>query len=200
MLLAFSQCFVFKIDKIIDKSREIIKVNIICINVFVVYRIFIAFFCADAPVEEKYESNENIALDDVGVDDVAGDSSYIIAPSGRKWFSDPVITPTSRVQSSNIFRPAGAIGPNVTLKYVSLICIFNRIFNHRVKNEIIKWTTEKAVSVFDRCNQDRQRQRTWQPITMSELDAYLGILLYIGVLRDGHRRLRTIWNVIEGHT
>ena len=34
---------------------------------------------------------------------------------------------------------------------------------------------------------------------MNELQAYFGVLLYIGALRDGHRRIRTLWDPIKGH-
>lgn len=34
---------------------------------------------------------------------------------------------------------------------------------------------------------------------LAELDAFFGCLLYIGAMRDGHRRLRSLWSPQEGH-
>lgn len=124
---------------------------------------------------------------------------YFLAISGRQWMKEPEAAVMSRIQGANVFRPGGKIGPVGNLKNKPLVFIFNRIFNNQIKNEIIKWTNEKANDVFKKLNLNRQIQRIWKPLTMNELDAYLGVLLYIGALKDGHRRLRTLWDPVKGH-
>lgn len=136
--------------------------------------------------EDDYESDENDNEDNAAIV-VDGGNSYVVAPSGRKWSHDPL----QRKSRCFRFRPDSTVGPRDSR--------FDDIFNSRIKNEILKWTNAKAVSVFERCNANGQTQRAWTPMSLSELDAYLGILLYIGALRAGHRRLRTLWDPVLGH-
>lgn len=153
---------------------------------------------ATGPVENLPEPDEFLPNEEPIVSEPANEE-YFLAPSGRKWLKEPEVSVMSRIQGSNIFRPGGPIGPPANLKNASLLVIFNRIFNAQIKNEIIKYTNQKAINVYIKLNINRAKQRVWKPLTLSELNAYFGILLYIGALRDGHRRLRTLWDPIKGH-
>lgn len=136
--------------------------------------------------------------DDVG--ELVQADEYFLAASNRKWYKESTAAPLlTRTPAHNVFKPGGQLGPVRETRACPIDHIFYRLFNARIRTDIIKWTNEKAKSVFDRLNATHVKKREWKPLTSSELDAFFGCLLFIGAMRDGHRRLRTLWDPIEGH-
>ncbi|XP_055910852.1 piggyBac transposable element-derived protein 4-like [Eupeodes corollae] len=152
------------------------------------------------PIESLPEPDEvESDIDQESTTPVSNDVCFL-AHNGRKWMKDPETAALSRVQGSNVFKPGGTVGSTINLKNSSLIQIFNRIFNLDMRNEIIKRTNEKDNDIYEKLNAKRTEQRFWKPLNMNELQAYFVVLLYIGTMKDGHRRLRTLWDPIHGHT
>lgn len=153
----------------------------------------------DNDVSENDEDQEDESFDDDD-NDISCDANQYRASSGRFWNKEPAINQkTARMPAINIFRPARKPGPLPSLKHDSIMNIFDKIFTPNLKTEIIKWTNAKAAYCYQVLNETRQRKRQWKPLTLSEFDAYLGCLLYIGAMRDAHRNLVSLWSIEEGH-
>lgn len=141
---------------------------------------------------------ENEAEENVDIN-ATSSGGYYRARTGRVWQKQPMVAPSARTQACNIFRPPISPGPLFHLKSSTLLNIFNRVFSADLKNDIIKWTNTRAEHCFNLANAASGTTRHWKPWSLSELDAFFGCLLYIGAMRDGHRRLKTLWSPQEGH-
>lgn len=100
---------------------------------------------------------------------VEAPATFFKAPNGCKWYKEPQVGSASRVPAANIFKQSGTVGPISNFRNAPLLLVFNRLFNIHLKNEIVKWTNNKAESEYNRLNAVSSRQRQWMPLTLSEL-------------------------------
>jgi len=108
------------------------------------------------------------------------------------WSSPP--PSTSRLLPHNILRTAKC-GPVRKTKGLCIVNTFKLILSDEMCDIIIRETNKKAKHCYDgNCHSNPTAKTTkWRPLTKTEFDAYLGLLLLSGVTHSGHVHTKDLW-------
>lgn len=137
--------------------------------------------------EDESDDEGDDEGDDGDSSDTESESEDMISKNGIKWASHPFYsTQTSR---RNILREKG--GPLPMTKNLTEEEIFLRLLCPKIIETILKYTNQKLEEF---CKKNKQKI---EPFTETELKAFFGLLLFLGVHHSSREHLTSLWH--ESH-
>uniref|UniRef100_A0AAG5D1Q7 PiggyBac transposable element-derived protein domain-containing protein n=2 Tax=Anopheles atroparvus TaxID=41427 RepID=A0AAG5D1Q7_ANOAO len=108
------------------------------------------------------------------------------------WLSEPAMP--RKLLAHNVLRCSG-IGPTRKTKGLSILHTFKSLMSAEICDIIIRETNRKAKQYFDKVNTTNPSsiRSPMKPLTMSELDSYLGILLLAGATHSNNVNSTDLW-------
>lgn len=98
---------------------------------------------------------------------------FYLGKNNRKWWKEPKGPTNVRTPASHIFK--GRRGTSNESKSASLFEMFNMIISPELKTLIIRCTNSKASAFYATWNKEHpDNQKSWKPLTMDELNCFIG--------------------------
>lgn len=150
----------------------------------------------DSDVEEptlpEYDPEDDSDSDEEHEDAQIVTGECFTARDGNVWSSiqpQPV-----RFRTHNILKSAQS-GPTRATQGLTIGETFQLLMSNDICDIIIRESNRKAKQFYDSENAKHptREQRSWIPITKSEFDAYLGLLLLSGVTHSGYVHTKDLW-------
>lgn len=145
--------------------------------------------------EEEIDSSddENEALNEIrSVTGLAEEETEMTARDGTVWLSRPPVH--RRMLPHNICREGS--GPHASTRNLSIKDTFKKIFSDEICSIIVRETNRKGreiIAEYNRTKAKHLKDKTWKPITLSELDTFLGLLIIAGVYHNKRTSIRMMW-------
>lgn len=139
---------------------------------------------------EMFDSDEEETTDEMQVSQSADENCYH-GKDGTVWQKEPP-SASIRIRQHNVMRFRA--GPKVHTSVP--IEIFKKFFTESIAVEIINETNRHARDATNKWNAQHPNstQREWVDLTHSELDAFIGILLAMGLSHNNMQRARYLWH------
>ncbi|XP_067625333.1 piggyBac transposable element-derived protein 4-like [Eurosta solidaginis] len=147
----------------------------------------------EEPTLPEYDPEDGSDSDEELEDAPTETGEYFTARDGNVW---SYIQPQPvRFRTHNILRSAQS-GPVRATQGLTISETFKLITSDEICDIIIRESNRKARQFFDDDNAKHptREPRSWIPITESEFDAYLGVLLLSGVTHSGYVHTKDLWN------
>lgn len=137
-------------------------------------------------------ADETDSDEELEVDPVESSANNYTARDGTIWSDQP--PQPRRFLSHNILRCSNT-GPARRTEGLSIIHTFKMLMSAELCDIIIRETNRKATQCYALEHEDNPARplRIWKPITTSEFDAYLGILLLAGVTHSNYVHTTDLW-------
>lgn len=146
---------------------------------------FLADSIVDSDIEElqlpEYNPTETDSEEDF--DECIEETNTFQAKDDTIWSSQPI--PYRKMLSHNIRRSVFS-GPTRKTEGLNIMQTFKQLISFEIIDIIIRETNRKARQIFEDAHKKNPagKQREWKPVTTSEFDAFLGIIILAGVSRS----------------
>ena len=123
-------------------------------------------------------------------------SDFQCRNSDISWSSTP--PSSSQTRSHNIFRdifgPTASVRRSAGTKRLML----EQFITLEMQNLIIVHTNDYARSLIQQQGEDSWLAKRWEPLDNTELMAFIGVLLLIGIYRSSHENYEQLWSERHG--
>lgn len=104
------------------------------------------------------------------------------------------IPPANRRALSHTVLRSANTGPTKKTLGLSIVHTFKLLLSGEICDIIICETNRRGAQSYQKWNTENPtRIRVWKPVTPSEFDAYLGIILFAGVSRSSREHTEDLW-------
>lgn len=149
----------------------------------------------EAEVDEDNDEDENDE-DEIDEDDTEAidlRALEYVARDGTVWRTEP--RHARQTRQHNILRQRS--GPARSTATLSILNTFKLLMSPDMVNLIIRYTNQKAENTYSQYNESHPETppKTWKAVTMSEMYAFIGVLIMTGSNRSNGETVTDLWSV-----
>lgn len=129
---------------------------------------------------------------------IANNATEYVDKDNNKWTSLPECAMRGQTPARRIVTQKQST--KQATKNLSVMNTFGLFITAEIKDIIMRETNREAIRQCDKWNEENpnKSKRTWKIMTIVELDAFIGLLLFAGVHRSNGENIHEFWSY-EGH-